>query len=294
MRKKMIFTAAAVVAACTVLSACAVSGSAPSSAKQKPTVAVSIVPEAAFAEAVCGDCADVVTIVPPGSSPETYEPTPRQMEEFSSAQVYFAIGVPAEDASILPKIPSGMTVVRLQDSVAAEYPDLQFESGGRDPHIWLSPKRVKVMVRKIAEEMSAADPANKDVYAANAAAYEARMDALDAQVRSVLSPVKDRVFLVFHPAFGYFADDYGLKMVALEQEGKESTAQHMQELVDLARAQGAKAIFYQAETDSKQARAFAEEIGGQTVQLEPLSGDYESNLKKMASVIAGEIQTEKG
>jgi zinc transport system substrate-binding protein len=201
----------------------------------KPVVAVSIVPEATFAKAVCGDLAQVITIVPPGSSPETYEPTPKAMAEFSNAKIYFAIGVPTETASVLPKVPSSMKVVKLQEKVSQAYPDRKFEAGDRDPHIWLSPKRAKVMVQEMADEMSVVDSEHKQEYKANAAAYEKRLNSLDAEVKNLLTGVSSKTFLVFHPAFGYFADDYGLKMVALEQEGKESTAQHMQELVDLAK-----------------------------------------------------------
>ncbi len=292
MIRKLFRSAACAAAICLLFAGC--SAGKTSSGTGKFTVAVSIVPEATFAEAVCGNCADVVTLIPPGSSPETYEMTPRAMEEFSASQVYFAIGVESEDSAILPKKPDGLKVVRLQDAVSQAYTDLTFESGGRDPHIWLSPKRAKVMVQTIASQMAELDPANAETYAANAAAYEKRLDALDAQVGETLSGVKNRVFIVFHPAFGYFADDYGLKMVALEQEGKESTAEHVQELVDLAKQDGAKAIFYQAETDSKQATAFAEEIGGKTVELAPLSGDYGNNLLKMASVIADTVRSEEG
>lgn len=291
--KKKLKTFCAVLCTALLLGTAGCSGNttAPQSGN-KPVVAVSIVPEATFAKAVCGDLAQVITIVPPGSSPETYEPTPKEMAEFSNAKVFFAIGVPTETASVLPKVPSSMRVVKLQEKVSQAYPDRKFESGERDPHIWLSPKRAKVMVQAMADEMGISDPQHKQEYAANAAAYEKRLDSLDAEVKNLLSGVSSKTFLVFHPAFGYFADDYGLKMVALEQEGKESTAQHMQELVDLAKKDGAKAIFYQAESDSKQAEAFAAEIGGKTVELAPLSGDYENNLKKMASTIAGAVKNE--
>lgn len=258
----------------------------------KPVVAVSIVPEATFAKAVCGDLAEIVTVVPPGSSPETYEPTPKAMAEFSTAQIYFAIGVPVETDSVLQKVPNTMKVVKLQEKVAQTYPERKFESGERDPHIWLSPKRAKVMVQTIADEMGTLDSAHKSVYEANAQKYEKQLDSLDTELKNTLLGVQKKTFIVFHPAFGYFADEYGLKMVALEQEGKESTAQHMQELVDLAKKDGAKAIFYQAETDSKQAKAFAEEIGGKTIELAPLAADYENNLKKMAATISSAVKTE--
>lgn len=291
MRLKARIAVAGILAAILFCSGCAPAAQNGENG-EKPVVAVSIVPEATFVKKVCGDRVKVVTLVPPGASPESYEPSPGEMEEFSSAKAFFAIGVPVEDASLLPKAPDGMKIIRLQEAAAKVYPERTFESGGRDPHIWLSPKRVKVMVQAIAEAMGSVDPEHKAEYAANAKAYNAELSTLDTRLRGILSSASGRTFLVFHPAFGYFADEYGLNMVALEQEGKESTAQHMQELVDLAKKDGACAIFYQAETDSKQAMAFAEEIGGKAVELAPLSGDYENNLITMAETIAGEVRTE--
>ena len=97
-------------------------------------VAVSIVPQATFVKAVCGDLVKVVTMIPPGASPESYEPTPKQMAEFSKAIVYFAIGVPTEETSILPNVEK-VKVVALQPTVAEAYPDRTFEEGERDPVI---------------------------------------------------------------------------------------------------------------------------------------------------------------
>ena len=256
---------------------------------EKPIVAVTIVPEQTFAEAVCGNLAEVVTMVPPGNSPENYEPTPEKMEKFSKASLYFSIGVPTEKANILPNV-GDVKVVSLQDEVASVYPDRMFESGERDPHIWLSPKRVKVMVEAIAREMGELDEVNKDTYTKNAEAYIEQLDELNKQILSSLEGVQSKKLIVYHPAFGYLADDYGLKMYALEEEGKEATAQHLQEMIDLAKEENIKAIFYQEEIDSSQSKAFAEEIGGKTIQLAPLAADYIENLKRMAETMAEVMQ----
>ncbi|MBE6033678.1 MAG: ABC transporter substrate-binding protein [Clostridiales bacterium] len=259
------------------------------SSDTKPMVAVTIVPEKTFVEAVCGDLVDVITLVPPGSSPENYEPTPREKEKFSEAAVYFAVGVPTEAANILAHT-GDVKVVALQDKVSEVYPDRTFESGERDPHIWLSPKRVKVMVQTIAEEMGELDKENKEVYAANAEQYIEQLNQLDKDIEASLKEVKNRKFIVYHPAFGYIAEDYNLQMYALEEEGKESTIQHLQEMIDLAKAENIKVIFYQEEIDSSQSQAFAEEIGGETMKLEPLAADYIENLKKMARTMAEVMQ----
>ncbi len=251
----------------------------------KPIIAVTIVPEQTFVEVVCGDLAEVITLVPPGNSPENYEPTPQLMEKFSKSSLYFSIGVPTEEANILPDA-GDIKVISLADEVAAAYPERTFESGGRDPHIWLSPKRVKVMIEGIAREMGKLDQANKEIYEKNAAVYIAQLDALDQQITSTLENVKNRKMIVYHPAFGYLADDYGLIMYALEEEGKEATAKHLQDMIDFAKKEEIKVIFYQEEIDSKQSEAFAEEIVGKTIQLAPLAADYIGNLKKMAETMA--------
>jgi len=256
---------------------------------EKPIVAVTIVPEQTFVEAVCGNLAEVIAMVPPGNSPENYEPTPEKMEKFSKASLYFSIGVPTEKANILPNV-GDVKVVSLQDEVASVYPDRTFESGERDPHIWLSPKRVKVMIEAISREMGELDEANKDTYAKNAKSYIEQLDELDKQILSSLEGVQSKKFIVYHPAFGYLADDYGLKMYALEEEGKEATVQHLQEMIDLAKEENIKAIFYQEEIDSSQSEAFAEEIGGKTIQLAPLAADYIGNLKRMAETMAEVMQ----
>jgi len=256
---------------------------------KKPIIAVSIIPEQTFVEAVCGDLVDTIVLVPPGSSPGNYEPTAQEMEKFSNASLYFSMGVPAEEANILPNV-GNIKVVSLQDEVASVYEDRTFESGERDPHIWLSPKRAKVMVAVIAREMSELDPDNKAVYEQNMADYIAKLDEVDQEIKDVLEEVESKTFIVYHPAFGYIADDYGLKMYAMEKDGKEATPQHLQDMIDLAKEENIKVIFYQEEIDSRQSEAFAEEIGGKTIQLSPLSPDYIVNLKNMIQTMAEAMQ----
>jgi len=257
--------------------------------QEKPIIAVSIVPEQTFVNAVCGDLVQVVTLIPPGSSPENYEPTPQEIEAFNDAAIYFSIGVPTEKTNILPNA-GDVKVISLQDEVAAVYEDREFASGERDPHIWLSPKRVKVMVEVIAREMGELDQANKSTYNKNAETYIAQLDELDQQIKDSLEGVQSKKFIVYHPAFGYIADDYGIEMYALEEEGKEATAIHLQDMIDLAKEENIKVIFYQEEMDSSQSASFAEEIEGKTIQLSPLAEDYIDNLKNMAKTMAETMQ----
>jgi zinc transport system substrate-binding protein len=288
LKKWFLLVLMTLTAICLCLTGCGADEKA-ANETEKPVIAVTIVPEKTFVEAVCGDLADVITMVPPGNSPENYEPTPQEMEQLEKASLYFSIGVPTEKANILPNIGT-VKVIPLQDKVAEIYQERAFPSGERDPHIWLSPKRVKVIIEAITQEMSVFDPENKEIYQKNAAAYLKQLDELDQQIKRTLQGAESRKFIVYHPAFGYLADDYGLQMYALEEEGKEATIQHLQDMVDLAKAENIKVIFYQDEIDSSQSEAFAEEINGRTVQLAPLAADYIGNLKKMAQTMGETMQ----
>lgn len=255
--------------------------------EKKLTVAVTILPQRAFVKAVCGELVNIITIVPPGGSPETYEPTAKQLEEFTDADIYFAIGVPLEQAKMIPRA-GDTVVVKLDEKVASVYKDREFEEDERDPHNWLSPKRAVVMVKVIAEELGKLDPDNAETYNANAASYIEQLQQADTYIKGLFDAIDEekRIFLVFHPAYGYLADDYGLTMYSLEEEGKEATVQDLQNLIDYAKEHNIKVLFTQAESGSSQPAAFVQEVGGKVVVLDPLSDDYINNIKYMAEQIA--------
>lgn len=263
--------------------------------KEKLTVAVSIVPQEAFVKAVAGDLVNVVTMIPPGNSPANYQPTPKELEAFSIASIYFSIGVATEEANILPKardLNKNIKIVPLEEAVGKVYQHLYFgeheeheddhNHEGRDPHIWLSPKRVQVMIDVIKDELINADEANKKHYEENAKAYIQKLDEVDKEIKNILSGVEQQAFIIYHPSFNYFADDYGLKMVTIEESGKEATINRLQQVIDFAKKNNIKFVFYQAEFDSQQARTIADEIDGGVVQVDPLSIDYINNLKEIA------------
>jgi zinc transport system substrate-binding protein len=263
------------------------------SSPEKLRVAVSIVPQATFVKAVGGDLVEVVTIIPPGANPENYAPTPQTMQELSASKLYFAIGVPAEKSGILPRlkeINSQMKLVDLPTQVDQVYPAREMAPGEKDPHRWLSPKRVVEMVKIISAELAAADPQHADNYQKNAQVYQAELEKLNTEIADSLKGLSGQSFIVYHPAMGYFADDYGLMMIALEKEGKEATAKQLQSVIDLAKKENIKVIFYQAEMDSKQAQTFAQELGGKAELINPLAPDYIDNLRKTAQTFALVLQ----
>ncbi len=258
----------------------------------KSVVVVSIIPQETFVKKVGGDNVEVITMIPPGYSPANYAPTPKELMQFSDAEIYFTLGVPTEKANILPQIASfneDMKVVSLQDEVEKVYPARYFSPESRDPHIWMSPKRVIVMIDTIQKELSALDPQNEEYYKSNAEKYKNELYQLDEQLKEITENINNRTFFIFHPSLGYFADDYNLNMYALEKGGKDATPKTLQEMVDIAKEENIKVIFYQAEIDSKQTTAFAEEIGGKSLKIDPLSADYISNLENIAETFYQEL-----
>ena len=258
-------------------------------AQAKPTVAVTISPQAAFVREVAGDLVNVVTMMPPGANHETFSPPPQDMEKLSAAALYLAMGLPPERAGLLPKLAEmnkNMRIVDVQMEVAKTYAPRFFAPNDQDPHIWLSPKRAIVMVRMTAQELGAIDPANSATYTANAERYIARIEAADQEIQASFKTVWNRMFIVYHPAFGYFAEEYNLTMVALEEEGKEADPRRFREVIDMAKEKGIKVIFYQEDIDGRQSRTFAEELGGQAEKVSPMATDYVENLLRMARTFA--------
>ncbi|WP_053955690.1 metal ABC transporter solute-binding protein, Zn/Mn family [Inediibacterium massiliense] len=251
----------------------------------KIKVAVSIVPQKTFVEAVGGDLVETIEMIPPGMSPENYAPSPKELKMLSESSVYFSIGVPAEKENILPKlkdINKDIQLISLEDEVSKVYKDREFAPNKRDPHIWLSPKRAVVMIAVIKDELIKIDPKNKQIYEDNANQYIKELKEIDVKIKKSIEKLPKKSFIVYHPAFGYFADDYGLDMISIEEEGKEATIEDIKRVIDFAKSENIKVIFYQAEIDSRQSRTIAEEIGGQTKEIEPLAKEYIKNLKDMA------------
>lgn len=263
-------------------------------------VAVSIIPQAAFVEAVGKDLVNVTTIIPVGFSPESYEPNARQIVNINKVSVYFTIGVPAESSSILPEL-KNIKIVHLEEIVSEHYHDLYFsetedESGdhdehdhshyGRDPHIWLSIKRVEIMVQAIADELSIMDPDNQAGYKQNALDYINKLAQADLAIEANFQGKSMRTFIVYHPSYGYFANDYNLNMLALEEDGKEPSMVHLTNLIDFAKENNIRYIYHQIEIDSEQVRTFTRDINGSPIVLNPLSYNYIDMMVEMSRLIS--------
>ena len=300
-------------------------------AGNKVTIFTSILPQEYFVQRIGGDRVEVKALVTPGSSPATYEPTPRQMATLSEAKVFFRIGVPFENAFV-PKIERTIEGLRIVDTRAgitlrkmkahhhhegdheeadhpgeeshiheeeahheghghhAEEEEHHHHEGGIDPHIWLSPRLVKIQARTIADVLIEIDPAGKTTYKKNLAAFLKDLDALDATLAEALAPVKGKTFLVFHPAWGYFADAYGLEQEPIEIEGKDPSGPQLARMIEIAKNEGVRVIFVQPQFSKRSTTRIAEAIDGVVVPINPLARDYIANLERVAGAVRDALQ----
>jgi zinc transport system substrate-binding protein len=243
-------------------------------------------------------------MVLPGSSPATYEPKPEQLAALSQADAYVSIGVPFEQAW-LDRIASANSEMLIVDTTAGvermpmrahhhpgeekehkEEEPHEGEPENPDPHVWLSPALVKIQVQTIYEALVELDPAHQDAYKANLDSFIADVDVLDADLRETLEGVKSKQFMVFHPAWGYFARDYGLEMIPIEVGGQEPSAAELAALITEAQEGDIQVIFAQPEFSTRDAKTIADEIGGEVLLISPLAPDWLDNLHRVADTFA--------
>jgi zinc transport system substrate-binding protein len=266
-------------------------------AGEKLDVFVSIAPQAYLVERIGGEHVRVEVLVREGQSPHTYQATPRQMVRLGEADLYFSIGVDFERA-LLPRVTrtfpdlrvidsrAGIPLRRLEVNHVCTHEDghhhHEHAAGGEDPHVWMSPRLAKTIAKNISTALEAADPEHADAYRAGLAALHADLDRTRREIAEVLAPVKGERVYVFHPAFGYFLDEFGLRQVAVEIEGKQPSARQLVRLIEQARQDKVHVIFVQPQFSPKSAEAIAEAIGGAVVPIDPLARAYLKNIQETA------------
>jgi len=246
-------------------------------------------------------------MIPPGFSPATYDPSPDQLRKLQDADIYFRIGhIPFEKAQMekLEKLNTKMKVIDTSNGIELlklaahshgdkdehEKEKEHEHEAGNDPHIWLSPKLVKIQAKNIYNALVEYSPENKDYFTRNYNQFTKELDELDQKLTNVFAPIEGQTILVFHPAFGYLADAYGFRQEAIEIEGKEPTPAQLQEIIDKARNNNIKVIFVQAQFSPESAKSVAQEINGAVVQIDPLAKDYFTNLETMAETIVTSLK----
>ncbi len=255
-------------------------------------VAVTIPPQAEIVESIGGDRVATTVMVPPGASPHTYEPIPSQLATLSRAEMYAKVGSGIDFELVwmdrLIAANRDMLVVDCARGIAlAEDGD---EHEGIDPHIWMSPPNAGIMAGNICDGLSRVDPGGRDYYQQNRDAYQKKLTELDREIRDGLSEVANRRFMVYHPAFGYFAREYNLTMIPIEEEGKEPTAAGIAHLIEQAREHNIKVIFASPQFNPQSARVIADAIGGRVVFIDPLEREYLASLRTLRDELVAAME----
>lgn len=267
---------------------------------EKLTISVSILPQQWFVDQIGGERVRTQAMVGSGDDPHTYEPSPQQMTNLADSQLYFTIGVEFE-AVWLPRFESSNPNMTIVDSAmgieripaldghdhtenpADEHDQPADES---DPHIWFSPLRMKQMTKRMAEAMQAADPQNADFYQSNLENLLARIDSVDADVRSQLEGSKRDHFMVVHPAWGYVAEDYGLVMLAVEIGGNEPAPETLAQIIGLAREYEINTLIIEKGSNARLAASITEQAGIQyVVEWDPMAYDWPAMMQMIAETL---------
>jgi len=277
-----------------LLSAGCGTGTGGQSGPEQKTVFVSISPLRFFVERIGGDFMETRVLVKPGQSPATYEPTAKQMTALAASDVFFSVGVPIETPLIqriknsFPKVEvvDVRTGLELKSASAGQSATTNHSHGdGPDPHVWLDPRLARGIAINIHETLTRIHPDQTVFFKSNLDTLLEELDTLDGDITKILAPVAGKDMVVFHPAYGYFAEAYGLNQVAIEHDGVAPGTKKLAELIENSKKGNVKAIFVQPQFSPSIARTVASEIGAEVIELDPLAEDYILNMRSMARSI---------
>ena len=270
----------------------------------KLQVVASIEPLSYFVKRIGGSHVDVSVMVPPGGNPHSYEPTPRQMVRLGSATLFIKVGSGVEfELDWMQRFLSlnrnlkvcnaveGVHLLPVKKDDAHDTSHAERHQHGRyDPHYWLSPSNGMIIAKNVEQALVAVDPIHKNDYVENRVKLVAELQLLDQEIQQNLAAVSNRRFLVFHPAWGYYAASFGLEQIAVEEEGKTLTPRQMQRVIDEAKANHIKVVFVSPQFSRSQAETIAKEIAGVTRSVDPLAGDYQENLRRATKTFIESMQ----
>ena len=255
----------------------------------KPILTVTLEPLRYFTEAIAGDKFEVISMVPKGSSPETYDPTPQQLVSLDKSVAYLRIGHIGFEQAWMEKLSANAPHLQVFDTSTGidfirgeghAHGDHHHE-GGIEPHIWNSAKNASLIAENIFRALTKLDAEHTPYYKAHLDSLQTVIVQTDAEVRRFLQEA-DSTFLIYHPALSYFARDYGLHQISIEEGGKEPSPAHLQELIEMCRKEKAHVIFVQQEFDTRNAQLIADELGVNVVPINPLSYDWQEEMLNVA------------
>lgn len=245
------------------------------------TIIVSIEPLRYFAEQIAGDRFVVKSMVPKGSNPETYEPTASQMIDLSKSDMYVKVGQIGFERAWMKKLEQSAPHTIIIDS-SDGIDMVNTLHGHPDPHTWMSTQNAVVIARNIYRALSAVDAKDSLFFKSNLENLISRINVLDTHIREQITREKSTAFLVYHPSLTYFARDYRLRQIPIEEEGREPSVSQLMNTVKIARENNVKCLFLQKEFDNRNTRVVAKETGVEVIKIDPLNYHWEDEMLRTA------------
>ena len=231
-------------------------------------------------------------MVPKGSSPESYDPTPQQLVNLSKSQAYLRIGYIGFEQAWMKKLEANYPTMKVYDTSKGvelireegHHHGDHYHEGGVEPHIWNSTRNASVIADNIYAALCEMDADHQPEYKQRLDSLKQVIARTDADVRTLLANA-DSTFLIYHPALSYFARDYGLHQISIEEGGKEPSPATLKTLIETCRREGAQVIFVQQEFDQRNAQLIADELGIEIVPINPLSHDWAEEMLRVANAL---------
>jgi zinc transport system substrate-binding protein len=255
---------------------------------------VTIEPQRYFASQLVDTFFTIETMVPSGTSPETYDPSPNQMAGLARAKAYFCIGYIGFEQAWMNKLKVNQPNVEFFDNskgtslIKTDEHAHKGHHGNVDPHIWSSPREALTIVKNMYEALVEIDPDHKAIYAENQHKLTEKIKETDEKIRDILKSSSQKAFVIYHPALAYFARDYGLVQYCIENDGKEPSPEQLKKLFGIVKNLRVKTIFVQQEFDRKNAETIAMETGCKLVVINPLSYDWNEEMIRIAQALVDE------
>lgn len=252
---------------------------------------VSIAPLKEVVSSIAGNQFNVEVLLPPGANHETYEPSPKDIMKLDRSAIYFGTGLLDFEKNWLNRFSNmypDLPLINLSEGIflLSGHEHDHGESHGTDPHIWLSVSALKIQAENTCKALIEQFPDQEDTFKTNLESFLHRAGQTDSIIKQNLSSLKSRTFLIYHPSLAYFARDYGLIQVSIEEEGKEPSPSSLRKIIDLVKKENLKFILVSKEFDTRNAGAIASETGTKLIVFDPMSSEWEMNLEKIAAIIA--------
>lgn len=261
----------------------------------KPTVTVTIEPFRYFVEQIAGDDVNINVMVPAGSNPETYEPTPQQMVDLANSVLYFKVGEIGFEKTWMKKLQQNAPKMKVIDTSAGIEME-KTRSGYDDPHTWMSITNAEIITANIAGALMDMFPDKAEQYKKKYWEFREHLDQLKDKLYDqyfAISGNRQTSFVIYHPILTYFAKEFKFEQYPIEDEGREPSISQIEKLINLAKSEEITVLFVQKEFANRNVQTFIDATGAKPIEINPLSYDWEGEMMHIMKCMTSTTRSEK-